>query len=55
MASLQTFVFDLQNIAAKPARATSTPSIVGEPGLGKSRLIEEFRARLRDTPHTWTE
>jgi predicted ATPase len=28
---------------------------VGEPGLGKSRLIEEFRARLRDTPHTWVE
>jgi hypothetical protein len=27
--------------------------IVGEPGLGKSRLIEEFRARLLDTPHTW--
>ncbi len=29
--------------------------IVGEPGLGKSRLIEEFRIRLGDTPHTWTE
>ncbi len=29
--------------------------IVGEPGLGKSRLIEEFQARLRDTPHTWVE
>jgi class 3 adenylate cyclase/predicted ATPase len=29
--------------------------IVGEPGIGKSRLIEEFHARLRDTPHTWTE
>ena len=29
--------------------------IVGEPGLGKSRLIEEFHARLRDTPHTWGE
>jgi class 3 adenylate cyclase len=29
--------------------------IVGEPGLGKSRLIEELRTRLRDTPHTWTE
>jgi hypothetical protein len=29
--------------------------IVGEPGLGKSRLIEEFHARLRDTPHTWAE
>ncbi len=29
--------------------------IVGEPGIGKSRLIEEFRAKLTDTPHTWVE
>jgi predicted ATPase/class 3 adenylate cyclase len=29
--------------------------IVGEPGLGKSRLIDEFHSRLRDTPHTWIE
>jgi class 3 adenylate cyclase/predicted ATPase len=29
--------------------------IVGEPGLGKSRLIEEFHLRLREVPHTWTE
>jgi class 3 adenylate cyclase/predicted ATPase len=29
--------------------------IVGEPGLGKSRLIEEFHARLAGTPHTWVE
>ena len=29
--------------------------IVGEPGLGKSRLMEEFHARLREVPHTWTE
>ena len=29
--------------------------IVGEPGLGKSRLVEEFHTRLRDTPHTWAE
>jgi predicted ATPase len=29
--------------------------VVGEPGLGKSRLIEEFHLRLRDTPHTWVE
>ena len=29
--------------------------IVGEPGLGKSRLLEEFRTRLVDMPHTWVE
>ena len=29
--------------------------IVGEPGLGKSRLIEEFHAELSETPHTWAE
>jgi class 3 adenylate cyclase len=29
--------------------------IVGEPGLGKSRLIEEFRAKLGETPHSWGE
>jgi class 3 adenylate cyclase len=26
--------------------------IVGEPGIGKSRLVEEFRAALGETPHT---
>ena len=29
--------------------------IVGEPGLGKSRLIEEFHAGLGEVPHTWVE
>ena len=29
--------------------------IVGEPGLGKSRLIDEFRRKLADIPHTWAE
>jgi class 3 adenylate cyclase len=29
--------------------------IVGEPGLGKSRLTAEFHAQLTDTPHTWVE
>ena len=29
--------------------------IVGEPGLGKSRLMEEFHTRLSETPHTWVE
>ena len=25
--------------------------VVGEPGIGKSRLVEEFRARIKDDPH----
>ena len=29
--------------------------IVGEPGIGKSRLVEEFRAKLAETSHTWVE
>jgi class 3 adenylate cyclase len=29
--------------------------VVGEPGLGKSRLSEEFHATPRETPHTWIE
>lgn len=29
--------------------------IVGEPGLGKSRLIQEMHAHLRETPHSWVE
>jgi hypothetical protein len=29
--------------------------ILGEPGIGKPRLIEEFRAKLAQTPHTWVE
>ena len=27
--------------------------IVGEPGIGKSRLLQEFRTKLGETPHTW--
>ena len=29
--------------------------IVGEPGIGKSRLVEEFRSQLAERPHTWIE
>ncbi len=29
--------------------------IVGEPGIGKSRLVEEFRGQLVERPHSWIE
>ena len=29
--------------------------VVGEPGIGKSRLIQEFHTRLAETPHTFFE
>jgi hypothetical protein len=29
--------------------------ILGEPGIGKTRLVEEFRGKLAETPHTWVE
>ena len=29
--------------------------IIGEPGIGKSRLVAEFHNRIRDTRHIWME
>jgi class 3 adenylate cyclase/tetratricopeptide (TPR) repeat protein len=29
--------------------------VVGEPGIGKSRLVEEFRAGIKDDAHLWIE
>jgi class 3 adenylate cyclase/tetratricopeptide (TPR) repeat protein len=29
--------------------------IVGEPGIGKSRLVQEFRTQLGEAPHSWIE
>jgi len=37
------------------ARAGQAVLIAGEPGIGKSRLLQAFRERLAETPHTWLE
>ena len=29
--------------------------IIGDPGIGKSRLVEEFRGHFSETPHSWIE
>jgi predicted ATPase len=29
--------------------------VMGEPGIGKSRLMEEFQARIKADPHRWIE
>src|SRR5208282_5648980 len=40
---------------ASAARSAIAPFFLGEPGIGKSRLVEEFRAKLAGTSHTWGE
>ena len=29
--------------------------VVGEPGIGKSRLVQRFREHIADTPHSWVD
>jgi class 3 adenylate cyclase/predicted ATPase len=37
------------------ARRGQAVLVVGEPGVGKSRVVLEFRERVRQSPHTWLE
>ncbi|HEX2483916.1 MAG TPA: AAA family ATPase, partial [Myxococcota bacterium] len=41
--------------AAARAGRGQVAFVVGEAGLGKSRLLFEFRGRLADAPHAWLE
>lgn len=50
---------ELQTLASRWRRVCDgegqTVLLIGEPGIGKTRLIEEFRASLRAEPHLWIE
>ncbi len=50
---------ELERLSRRWERARSGEGqlvlVTGEPGIGKSRLIQEFHAQLGETPHTWVE
>ena len=50
---------ELRQVESRWGRARSGQGqlvlLVGEAGLGKSRLTEEFQSWLAETPHTWVE
>jgi hypothetical protein len=42
-------------VGASAGRRGAGALIVGEAGIGKSRLVQEFKEALAETPHTWIE
>ena len=50
---------ELHLLASRWARACQgegqVVTIVGEPGIGKTRLVQEFAARISAEPHSWIE
>jgi predicted ATPase/energy-coupling factor transporter ATP-binding protein EcfA2 len=50
---------DLDVLAGSAERALAGDGqfvlVVGEPGIGKSRLVEQFRGHLADRRHSWVE
>ncbi|HLW71021.1 MAG TPA: AAA family ATPase [Candidatus Binataceae bacterium] len=50
---------ELRTLLSRWARAVEgegqVVTIIGEPGIGKSRLVQEFRERIAGERHTWLE
>jgi tetratricopeptide (TPR) repeat protein len=44
-----------ESFDAADGRSGQVVFVVGEAGMGKSRLLAEFRRRLGETPHLWLE
>jgi hypothetical protein len=45
----------LEMFARARKERTQVVSLIGEAGIGKSRLVHAFRERIADRPHTWLE